>query len=80
MSPPKTFGKFNRAAAAKNRPNDEAKFERDEAYESSPGVREALAAIDQRAPVIMIVGRAGTGKTRLVHYQAPFSPLRLLAT
>lgn len=37
-------------------------------YEDSPGVREALAAVDSKRPIILIAGRAGTGKTRLVHY------------
>jgi ATP-dependent exoDNAse (exonuclease V) alpha subunit len=37
-------------------------------YEASPGVREALAAIDSKRPIVLIAGRAGTGKTRLVHY------------
>jgi len=31
-------------------------------------VSEALASIDAGAPVVLIVGRAGTGKTRLVRY------------
>src|SRR3954454_2257490 len=44
------------------------KFQRDETYERLPGVGEALAAIDAGAPVVLVVGRAGTGKTRLVHY------------
>src|SRR3954447_3825482 len=44
------------------------KFQRDETYERSPGVGEALAAIDAGAPVVLVVGRAGTGKTRLVRY------------
>lgn len=33
-----------------------------------PGEREALAAIDAGEPAVMVVGRAGTGKTRLVRY------------
>ena len=37
-------------------------------YEASPGVREALAAVDSKQPIILIAGRAGTGKTRLVHH------------
>src|SRR4051794_6454310 len=40
-------------------------FQRDAAYERSPGVSEALAAIDAGAPAVLVVGRAGTGKTRL---------------
>jgi ATP-dependent DNA helicase PIF1 len=46
----------------------EREFVRDEAYEASPGVGQALAAVDAKAPVILLTGRAGTGKTRLVHY------------
>jgi ATP-dependent exoDNAse (exonuclease V) alpha subunit len=45
-----------------------ASFKRDEPYEASSGVSEALAAIDVGTPAVLIVGRAGTGKTRLVQY------------
>lgn len=41
---------------------------RDPDYEASPGVAEALAAVDAGAPVLLVTGRAGTGKTRLVNY------------
>jgi ATP-dependent exoDNAse (exonuclease V) alpha subunit len=44
------------------------RFERDLHYESSPGVKEVLAAIYGGNPIVLIVGRAGTGKTRLVQY------------
>jgi len=64
----KKFGHFNRGVAAGKAPAGDAAFVRDAAYEASPGVAEALAAIDARAPVVLIVGRAGTGKTRLVQY------------
>src|SRR5690348_1866443 len=37
-------------------------------YEDSPGVREALTAVDGGRPVVLITGRAGTGKTTLVHH------------
>lgn len=37
-------------------------------YEDSPGVREALVAVDGGRPVVLITGRAGTGKTTLVHH------------
>lgn len=47
---------------------DERLPEPDLAYERSPGVREALAALRAKAPAVMVIGRAGTGKTRLVHY------------
>ena len=40
----------------------------DQAYEASPGVAEALAAVDAGVPALLIIGRAGTGKTRLVQY------------
>jgi ATP-dependent exoDNAse (exonuclease V) alpha subunit len=67
----KKFANFNRSVAVKGsapaQPAESA-FVRDEAYEASPGVGQALAAIDARAPVILIAGRAGTGKTRLVQY------------
>ena len=43
-------------------------FRRDAVYEASPGVADALAAVDDGAPVVLVTGRAGTGKTRLVHY------------
>ncbi len=46
-------------------PGRRPEFQRDEAYERSSGVGEALSAIDAGVPV---VGRAGTGKTRLVRY------------
>src|SRR5262245_61343116 len=46
----------------------EPEFVRDEAYEASPGIAQALAAVDAKAPVILLTGRAGTGKTRLVQY------------
>ena len=65
----KKFANFNRSVAVKgSAPAQPAAFVRDEAYEASPGVGQALAAIDARAPVILIAGRAGTGKTRLVQY------------
>ncbi len=61
------FGKFSRAGAAMQ-PRPAGEFKRDEPYEASPGVTEALAAVDAGAPALLIVGRAGTGKTRLVQY------------
>jgi ATP-dependent exoDNAse (exonuclease V) alpha subunit len=63
----KKFGNFNRNAAPPTR-HAEPQFVRDEAYEASPGVGQALAAVDAKAPVILLTGRAGTGKTRLVRY------------
>ena len=64
----KSFGSFNRAAASKRTAPAEPTFVPDAAYEASPGVGEALAAIDAGTPVVLITGRAGTGKTRLVQY------------
>ena len=43
-------------------------FRADPSYETTPGIREALAAIDAGAPVVLITGRAGTGKTTLIRY------------
>src|SRR3954453_18202336 len=63
------FGEFNRRLPTQDKPaGRRPKFQRDEAYERSPGVGEALAAIDAGSPVVLVVGRAGTGKTRLVRY------------
>jgi ATP-dependent DNA helicase PIF1 len=67
----KKFAHFNRALAAKGDGPGELggeQFVRDEAYEATPEVAQALAAIDAKTPVILIAGRAGTGKTRLVQY------------
>jgi len=41
---------------------------RDEAFENSPGIREALDAVDGGAPLVLVTGRAGTGKTKLIRY------------
>lgn len=73
MTMPNTrqFGEFNRRLPTQSKPADsprKPKFQRDEQYERSPGVGGALTAIDAGAPVVLVVGRAGTGKTRLVHY------------
>jgi ATP-dependent DNA helicase PIF1 len=43
-------------------------FTPDPAYEQTRGVKETLAAIDAKAPVILVTGRAGTGKTTLIRY------------
>jgi hypothetical protein len=43
-------------------------FVRDPAYEASDGVRDALSAIDNGSLAVVVLGRAGTGKTRLVQY------------
>src|SRR4051812_777316 len=65
------FAEFDHRLPTQGKPADsprKAKFQRDEQYERSPGVGEALAAIDAGAPVVLVVGRAGTVKTRLVRY------------
>ncbi len=41
---------------------------RDDAFEASPGIRDALRAIDGGAPLVLVTGRAGTGKTKLIRY------------
>src|SRR3954449_7328590 len=62
-------GEFNRRLPTQGKPaGRRPEFQPDEQYERSPGVGEALAAIDAGAPIVLVVGRAGTGKTRLVHY------------
>ncbi|MCX7315993.1 MAG: DEAD/DEAH box helicase [Hyphomicrobiales bacterium] len=43
-------------------------FVKDAEYEALPGVSDALAAIDQGAKAVLILGRAGTGKTTLIRY------------
>jgi ATP-dependent DNA helicase PIF1 len=63
----KQFGKFSRGVAAMQS-RTAGEFKPDEQYEASPGVTEALAAVDAGAPAILVIGRAGTGKTRLVQY------------
>lgn len=68
-APVRTLGQFNRHLPPVVAPEGPSlKFQRDSAYELSQGVLEALAAIDAMTPVVLIVGRAGTGKTVLVRY------------
>lgn len=40
----------------------------DRTYEASPGIAEALGAVRSGAPVVLISGRAGTGKSKLIDY------------
>lgn len=50
---------------------------RDLEYEASDGIREALDLIQSGAPLVLISGRAGTGKSRLIRYlEATSAPLR----
>jgi ATP-dependent DNA helicase PIF1 len=62
------FASFNGAVALQGNAAPKEPFVPDETYEASPGVGQALAAIDAKMPVMLIAGRAGTGKTRLVQY------------
>src|SRR5260370_38896224 len=64
----KKFANFNRAVAAKGNAPAESAFVRDEDYEATPGVRQALAAIHARTPAILMAGRVRTGMTRPVQY------------
>ena len=64
----KKFANFIHGVLAKASATSETAFVRDEAYEATLGVRQALAAIDASTPAVLITGRAGTGKTRLVQY------------
>ena len=43
-------------------------FVADPHYEAQPGIAETLKAIDAHHPAIMVLGRAGTGKTTLIRY------------
>ena len=49
-------------------PQRRAIFQADPAYEQTQGVAGALSAIDAKVPVILVTGRAGTGKTTLIKY------------
>lgn len=42
--------------------------DRDEAYEASEGISDCLSLVRSGAPLILISGRAGTGKSRLIRY------------
>src|SRR5262249_43155642 len=64
----KKLANFIHGVVAKASATSETAFVRDEAYEATPGVRLALAAMDAPPPAVLITGRAGTGKTRLVQY------------
>ena len=61
------FGSASRNASHAM-PQRRAIFQADPAYEKTQGVSEALAAIDAKVPVILVTGRAGTGKTTLIKY------------
>ena len=43
-------------------------FVADPSYEALPGIADTLKAIDAHSPVILVLGRAGTGKTTLIRY------------
>lgn len=40
----------------------------DPEYESQEGIRDVIQAVRDRAPIIFVSGRAGTGKSRLIDY------------
>lgn len=42
----------------------------DKEYEKTEGIAELLGAIRSDAPVVLVSGRAGTGKSRFIHYLA----------
>ena len=56
--------------SAENNRRDRSRpdFTPDKNYEGLPGVKDVLQAIDRRDPAIIVLGRAGTGKTTLVRY------------
>lgn len=45
-----------------------AEFKPDKDYERLPGVSDVLTAVDAGDPALLVLGRAGTGKTTLVRY------------
>src|SRR4051794_19892656 len=55
------FAESNRRLPTQRKPAGsprKPKFQRDKNYEQSPGVGEALTAIDAGAPVVLVIGRA----------------------
>lgn len=58
----------NRSAEKGRRDRFRPDFIPDKNYEGLPGVKDVLQAIDRRDPAIIVLGRAGTGKTTLVRY------------
>ena len=50
------------------RPVEAPVFRADPHYEALPGIAETLTAIDAENPVVLVLGRAGTGKTTLIRY------------
>jgi hypothetical protein len=61
------FGGSARAGSSTTPPR-RTLFKPDPAYEQTSGVAETLAALDAKIPVILVTGRAGTGKTTLIRY------------
>lgn len=65
---PKRLGEFTASILAGTPPQASQTETFPPDYATSPGVAEVLAAVDSDAPAIFVLGRAGTGKTTLVHY------------
>lgn len=57
-----------RGSEGSRRPSSRADFVPDKSYESLPGVKDVLLAVDRRDPAVLVLGRAGTGKTTLIRY------------
>jgi hypothetical protein len=49
-------------------PSARPEFIPDKSYEGLPGVMDVLQAVDSRNPAVLVLGRAGTGKTTLIRY------------
>lgn len=58
----------NRSAENGRRDWSRPDFTPDKSYEGLPGVKDVLQAIDRRDPAVIVLGRAGTGKTTLIRY------------
>jgi len=61
-------GSSSRGSQGARRAASRPEFIPDKSYESLPGVQEVLRAIDGRDPAVLVLGRAGTGKTTLIRY------------
>ena len=59
---------FSWKAQTQRTTSSRREFIPDKDYERLPGVRDVLSAIDAQEPAVLVLGRAGTGKTTLIRY------------
>lgn len=62
------FGAFNASLPTQPPPPPDRGFQRDRDYEATEGVREVFEALHEGAPVVLVYGGAGVGKSHLVRY------------